>query len=39
MVDNGIQKRELVDIEAVVETDLEQYHRKNYNVTKFEDTE
>ena len=39
VVDNGIQKRELVVLEAVVETDLEQSYKKNYIVTKFKDTD
>ena len=33
MVDNGIQKRELVDLEGVVETNLEQSYEKNHIVT------
>ena len=37
MVDNGIQKRELVDLEGVVETNLEQSYEKNRIVTKFKD--
>ena len=37
MVDNGIQKRELVDLEGVVETNLEQSYEKNHIVTKFKD--
>ena len=39
VVDNGIQKRELVVLEAVVETNLEQSYKKNYIVTKFKDTD
>ena len=39
MVDNGEQKRELVDLEAVVETNLEQSYRKNYIATNFKDTD
>ena len=37
VVDNGIQKRELVDLEGVVETNLEQSYEKNHIVTKFKD--
>ena len=37
VVDNGIQKRELVDLEGVVETNLEQSYEKNRIVTKFKD--
>ena len=39
MVDNGIQKRELVDLEGVVETNLEQSYEKNHIVTKFKDSD
>ena len=35
VVDNGIQKRELVDLEEVVETNLEEFYEKNRIVTKF----
>ena len=37
MVHNDIQKCELVDLEGVVETNLEQYYEKKYIVTKFKD--
>ena len=37
VVDDGIQKRELVDLEGVVETNLEQSYEKNHIVTKFKD--
>ena len=37
VVDNGIQKRELVELERVVETNLEQSYEKNRIVTKFKD--
>ena len=39
MVDNGIQKRELVDVEGMVETNLEQSYEKNCIVTKFKDSD
>ena len=39
VVDNGIQKRELVDLEGVVETNLEQTYEKNYIVTKLKDSD
>ena len=35
--DNDIQKRKLVDLEGVVETNLEQSYEKNHIVTKFID--
>ena len=35
VVDNGIQKRELVDLEGVVETNLEHSYEKNHILTKF----
>ena len=38
VVDNLIQKRELVDLEGVVETNLEQSYEKNHIVTKFKDS-
>ena len=38
-VDNGMQKLELVDLETVEETDLEQSYEKSYIVTKFKDTD
>ena len=37
VVDNGIQKRKLVDLEGVVETNLEQSNEKHRIVTKFKD--
>ena len=37
VVDDGIQKRELVDLEGVVETNLEQSYEKYHIVTKFKD--
>ena len=37
MIDNGIQKRELVGLEGVVDTNLEQSYEKNHIVTKFKD--
>ena len=37
MFDNDIQKRKLVDLEGVVETNLEQSYEKNHIVTKFID--
>ena len=39
MVDNGIQKCELVDLKGMVETNLEQSYEKNRIVTKFKDTD
>ena len=39
VVDNGIQKRELVHLEGVVETNLEQSYEKNHVVTKFKDSD
>ena len=39
MVNNGIQKRELVDLEGVVETNLEQTYEKKYIVTKLKDSD
>ena len=38
-IDNGIQKRELVDLEGVVETSLEQSYEKSCIVTKFKDSD
>ena len=37
MTDNGIQKLELVGLEGVVDTNLEQSYEKNHIVTKFKD--
>ena len=37
MVENGIQNREFVDLEGVVETNLEQSYEKNHILTKFKD--
>ena len=39
VVDNGIQKRELIDLEGVVETNLEQSYEKGRIVTKFKDSD
>ena len=39
MVDNGIQKRKLTDLEGVVETNLEQSYQKDLIVTKFKDND
>ena len=39
VVDNGIQKRELIDLEGVVETNLEQSYEKCHIVTKFKDSD
>ena len=39
VVDNGKQKRELGDLERVVETNLEKSYEKNHIVTKFQDSD
>ena len=39
VVDNGIQKRELIDLEGVVETNLEQSYEKSRIVKKFKDSD
>ena len=39
MVENGIQKRELVDLEGMLETHLKQSYEKNHIVTKFKDSD
>ena len=39
VVDNGIQKPELVDQEGVVETNLKQSYEKNHIVTNFKDSD
>ena len=39
VVDNGIQKRELVDLEGVVETNLEQSYEKTHIAPNFEDND
>ena len=39
VVDNGIQKRELVDLEGEMETNLQQSYEKNHIVTKFKDSD
>ena len=38
MVDSGIQKRELVELEGVVETNLEQSYENNHIAKKFKDS-
>ena len=38
VVDSGIQKRELVELEGVVETNLEQSYEKNHIAKKFKDS-
>ena len=39
MVDNGIKKRNLVDLEGVEEKNLEQSYEKNYIVTRLKDSD
>ena len=39
MVENGIQKRELVDLDGMLETHLKQSYEKNHIVTKFKDSD
>ena len=39
VVDDGIQKREVVDLEGVVKTNFEQSYEKNQFVTKFKDSD
>ena len=39
VVDNGKQKRELGDLERVVDTNLEKSYEKNHIVTKFQDSD
>ena len=39
VVDNDIEKREFVNLEGVVETNLEEPYKKNHIVTKLKDSD